>query len=52
MEWLDTYAYQAEQILDGDASLAERGYGRLAERMAQNGTGTVLAFGTIKEETK
>jgi guanine deaminase len=52
MQWLDAYAYKAEERLDADADLARKVYTRLAERLAENGTGTVLFFGTIKEETK
>ena len=52
MQWLDEYAFKAEERLDGDPSLARKVYTRLADRLIQNGTGTVLLFGTIKEETK
>lgn len=52
MEWLDAYAYKAEERLDADSVLAERVYTRLAERLVEAGTGAVLAFGTIKVETK
>jgi guanine deaminase len=52
MEWLDEYAFKAEERLDVDAALAKRVYTRLATRLIENGTGTVLLFGTIKEETK
>ncbi|KAG8927677.1 hypothetical protein FRC02_007930 [Tulasnella sp. 418] len=51
MEWLDQYAYKAEERLDADPELARRVYTRLSERLIEAGTGTVLAFGTIKEET-
>ncbi|KAJ7781770.1 hypothetical protein DFH07DRAFT_729059 [Mycena maculata] len=51
MEWLNEYAFKAEERLDGDPALARRVYSRLARRLIQNGTGTVLLFGTIKEET-
>jgi len=52
MKWLDTYALKAEKRLDDDPKLAERVYTRLATRLKENGTGSVLLFGTIKEETK
>ncbi|KAF9457435.1 hypothetical protein BDZ94DRAFT_1285273 [Collybia nuda] len=51
MQWLDEYAYKAEERLDADAGLARRVYTRLATRLVEKGTGTVLLFGTIKEET-
>ncbi|QRV86670.1 amidohydrolase family protein [Ceratobasidium sp. AG-Ba] len=49
--WLDEYAYKAEERLDADPELAKKVYFRLAQRLAENGTGAVLAFGTIKEDT-
>ena len=52
MQWLDAYAYKAEEELDASPSLAQNVYTRLASRLVENGTGTVLFFGTIKEETK
>ncbi|KAL6303480.1 hypothetical protein BKA93DRAFT_735004 [Sparassis latifolia] len=51
MQWLDEYAFKAEESLDGDPDLAMRVYTRLAARLIENGTGAVLLFGTIKEET-
>ncbi|KAF8073438.1 hypothetical protein FPV67DRAFT_1477835 [Lyophyllum atratum] len=51
MQWLDEYAFKAEERLDADAELARKVYRRLAQRLRENGTGTVLLFGTIKEET-
>ncbi|KAF8158550.1 hypothetical protein B0H34DRAFT_709328 [Crassisporium funariophilum] len=51
MQWLDTYALKAEARIDEDPKLARRVYTRLANRLKENGTGTVLLFGTIKEET-
>ncbi|KAK7048520.1 guanine deaminase, partial [Favolaschia claudopus] len=51
MEWLNEYAFKAEERLDADPSLARRVYSRLARRLIQNGTGAVLLFGTINEET-
>ncbi|KAG8912163.1 hypothetical protein FRC00_005124 [Tulasnella sp. 408] len=51
MQWLNEYAYKAEERLDADAELANRVYARLAERLLEAGTGAVLAFGTIKSET-
>ena len=52
MEWLNEYAFKAEESLDADADLAERVYRRLARRLIESGTGAVSLFGTIKEETK
>lgn len=52
MEWLNEYAFKAEESLDQDADLARLVYTRLGERLVENGTGAVLLFGTIKEETK
>ncbi|KAI0250815.1 Metallo-dependent hydrolase [Lactifluus subvellereus] len=51
MEWLNEYAFKAEERLDQDPNLARRVYTRLGERLVENGTGAVLLFGTIKEET-
>ncbi|KAG8702844.1 hypothetical protein FRC09_004506 [Ceratobasidium sp. 395] len=42
--WLDEYAYKAEERLDSDPELAKKA-------CSENGTGAVLAFGTIKEDT-
>ena len=52
MEWLNEYAFKAEEKLDADSDLASRVYRRLARRLIENGTGAVSLFGTIKEETK
>ncbi len=52
MQWLDKYAYAAEERVDGDEELAERVYARLVERFIQNGTGAALVFGTLKLESK
>lgn len=51
MQWLDEYAFKAEERLDSDPVLARKVYTRLADRLVENGTGTVLLFGTIKEDT-
>ncbi|KAJ7644016.1 hypothetical protein FB45DRAFT_975646 [Roridomyces roridus] len=51
MQWLNEYAFKAEERLDGDPALARKVYSRLARRLILNGTGTVLLFGTIKEDT-
>ncbi|KAG5644914.1 hypothetical protein DXG03_007466 [Asterophora parasitica] len=51
MQWLDAYAFKAEERLDTDPALAQRVYHRLAERLSALGTGTVLLFGTINEDT-
>jgi guanine deaminase len=52
MQWLDSYAFKAEETLDNDPDLARKVYKRLAERLIESGTGAVLLFGTIKTETK
>jgi hypothetical protein len=52
MDWLNEYAFKAEEMLDSDATLARRVYTRLASRLIECGTGSVLLFGTIKEDTK
>ena len=52
MEWLNEYAFKAEEKLDANSDLAERVYRRLARRLIESGTGAVSLFGTIKEETK
>ncbi|KAI0769015.1 Metallo-dependent hydrolase [Trametes elegans] len=51
MQWLNEYAFKAEESLDADPKLAETVYRRLAARLAEHGTGAVLLFGTIKTET-
>lgn len=51
MSWLEKHAYQAEEKLDSDPILAETVYKRLAQRLADHGTGAVLMFGTIKVES-
>ncbi|KAI3616240.1 atrazine chlorohydrolase guanine deaminase [Moniliophthora roreri] len=51
MQWLNEYAFKAEERLDADPDLARRVYTRLANRLIENGTGSVLLFGTIREET-
>lgn len=52
MEWLNQYAFKAEESLDSDPTLAEKVYRKLAERLISNGTGAVMLFGTIKQDTK
>lgn len=52
MQWLDTYALKAEEQLDSDQDLARKVYSKLAKRLLKNGTGAVLFFGTLKEDTK
>ena len=52
MQWLDKYALKAEHRIDANPNLAHKLYTRLANRLKENGTGAVLLFGTIKEETK
>ncbi|TBU44458.1 Metallo-dependent hydrolase [Dichomitus squalens] len=51
MQWLDEYAFKAEERLDADAELAQNVYKKLAATLVENGTGAVLLFGTIKTET-
>ncbi|KAI0755024.1 Metallo-dependent hydrolase [Daedaleopsis nitida] len=51
MEWLNEYAFKAEERMDADSQLAERVYKRLAARLIEHGTGAVLLFGTIRTET-
>ena len=52
MKWLDEYAFKAEERVDTDPALAHKVYTRLAQRLVEHGTGAVLLFGTIKEESK
>ncbi len=52
MKWLDNYALKSEARMDENPSLARRVYTRLALNLKEYGTGSVLLFGTIKEETK
>lgn len=52
MQWLDRYTFKAEESLDNDVTLARSVYEHLARRLIELGTGAVLLFGTIKEETK
>lgn len=52
MQWLDRYAYRAEERIDGDTELARRVYERLVRRLKEAGTGCVVLFGTIGVEAK
>ena len=52
MQWLDQYAFKAEELIDGDPELAKNVYEKLARRLKEYGTGSVLLFGTIREESK
>lgn len=52
MEWLDNYAFKAEELIDSSTDLAHKVYSRLAARLKENGTGSVLLFGTLRTETK
>jgi len=52
MQWLDNYALKSEARMDQNPALARRVYTRLALNLKEYGTGSVLLFGTIKEETK
>ncbi|KAI9355120.1 hypothetical protein DFJ73DRAFT_789641 [Zopfochytrium polystomum] len=47
MEWLDAYAYRAEERVDQDPALAAKVYESLCKRMIAEGTGCALVFGTI-----
>ncbi|KAL4080910.1 hypothetical protein J3A83DRAFT_4203280 [Scleroderma citrinum] len=51
MQWLDKYAYKAEEALDAQPDLARTVYTRLAQRLIEVGTGAVLLFGTINSES-
>ncbi|KAK7690021.1 hypothetical protein QCA50_006665 [Cerrena zonata] len=51
MEWLNEYAFKAEERIDADPALARTVYTRLAQRLLEHGTGAVVLFGTIKEQT-
>ncbi|KAG6909227.1 hypothetical protein DXG01_001409 [Tephrocybe rancida] len=50
MQWLDEYAFRAEERIDGDATLARKVYEALAKRLVRSGTGAVCLFGTIGTE--
>jgi Amidohydrolase family len=52
LEWLEKYAYKAEERIDGDLGLASKVYKRLVRRLIESGTGAALVFGTIRTETK
>ena len=52
LEWLNQYAFKAEERLDSDPELAKKVYEKLGERLKEHGTGAVLLFGTIKPSTK
>ena len=52
MQWLDSYAYAAEERIDADPLFALGVYNALARRLVENGTGTVLLFGTIGHAAK
>ena len=52
MQWLDTYTLKSEARIDENPSLARKVYARLATHLKEYGTGSVLLFGTLKEETK
>lgn len=51
MQWLDTYTLKSEEQLDSNHALARKVYRKLGRRLLTNGTGTVLLFGTINEDT-
>ena len=52
MEWLEEYAFKAEERIDSDPNLARVVYRRRAQRLVENGTGAVLIFGTINADRK
>ncbi|KAJ3777954.1 hypothetical protein FB446DRAFT_762103 [Lentinula raphanica] len=51
LEWLDKYAFKAEEELDRNPTLARMVYRRLGQRLVKAGTGAVCLFGTLKGET-
>jgi len=51
MNWLNEYAFKAEEKIDSDPDLALKVYDRLAQRLIENGTGAVVLFGTINEKS-
>ncbi|KAI0074027.1 Metallo-dependent hydrolase [Panus rudis PR-1116 ss-1] len=51
MQWLNEYAFKAEEKIDADPQLAQQVYDRLAHQLLEHGTGAVVLFGTIKSET-
>nr|WRH23602.1 guanine deaminase [Naematelia aurantialba] len=51
MQWLDRYAYRAEERVDADPQLAKRVYGRLCERLVAAGTGCVSFFGSLSVDS-
>ncbi|KAF8333994.1 uncharacterized protein EI90DRAFT_3145018 [Cantharellus anzutake] len=52
MEWLNEYAFKAEEKIDDDPEgLGHRVYSSLANRLIRSGTGAALLFGTICEES-
>ncbi|EIW67597.1 hypothetical protein TREMEDRAFT_33527 [Tremella mesenterica DSM 1558] len=50
MEWLERYTYVAEEKIDNDSRLAEKVYDTLVRRLVDEGTGSVVFFGTIGVE--
>ncbi|GAA5942776.1 uncharacterized protein JCM15063_002789 [Sporobolomyces koalae] len=51
MEWLEAYTFKAEARIDRDPDgYGKRVYGRLVERMIENGTTAASVFGTISVE--
>ncbi|OCF75340.1 guanine deaminase [Kwoniella mangroviensis CBS 8886] len=50
LEWLEKYAYKAEERIDSSTELAERVYEVLVRRLLDNGTGCVSFFGSIGVE--
>lgn len=52
MQWLERYAFKAEQRIDADNELAKRVYDTLGRRLIEVGTGAALVFGTINTDTK
>ncbi|WWC71075.1 uncharacterized protein I206_105028 [Kwoniella pini CBS 10737] len=51
IEWLNKYAYKAEERLDNDLNLTEKVYEILIKKLLKNGTGFISAFGTIGIES-
>jgi guanine deaminase len=52
MQWLEKYAFKAEEDIDNNSQLARKVYTRLVNQLIENGTGAALMFGTLKEDSK
>ncbi|KAL7420580.1 hypothetical protein Q5752_004531 [Cryptotrichosporon argae] len=47
LEWLERYAYAAEEAVDASEDTARKVYGTLVRRLKAAGTGCAVVFGTI-----